>query len=100
MLCRLEVERLIHAAVDVAQPDCEMVDRRRQRHGLSACRGWEIPSLEREGEARLAVGAVALAIGAGIAVDVGLVHRTESNVSIAPDLQIGARAAADGIEVL
>src|SRR4249920_49701 len=38
MLCRLELERLIYAAVDIAQPDREMVDRRRQRHGLSACR--------------------------------------------------------------
>src|SRR4051794_5297162 len=40
-------------------------------------------SLEREGEAYLAVGAVALAIGAGIAVDVGLVHRAESKVGVA-----------------
>src|SRR6185295_11704573 len=38
VLCRLELERLVHAAVDIVQPDREMVDRRRQRHGLSAWR--------------------------------------------------------------
>ena len=56
-------------------------------------------SVRTRSEAYLAVGAVALVIGAGIAVDVGLVHRTEPEVGVAPDLDIGARAAADRIEV-
>src|SRR6185503_13577510 len=67
---------------------------------MAKCRAREVASLEREGEAGLAVSAVALTIGSGIAVDVRLVHRAESKVSVAPDLQIGARAAADGIEIV
>src|SRR5688500_11419411 len=57
-------------------------------------------TLERDGEADLPVGAVALAVDAGLAIHVGLVDHAGADVGVAPRLQVNAGACTPGVEVL
>src|SRR5688500_11021869 len=57
-------------------------------------------TLERDGEADLPVGAVALAVDAGLAIHVGLVDHAGADVGVAPRLQVDAGARTPGVEVL
>src|SRR6185436_6698745 len=56
--------------------------------------------LESEGEADLRVGAVALAVGGLVAIDVGLVDPAETDEGIAPRLDIDTGARPRGIEII
>src|SRR6185436_17689018 len=56
--------------------------------------------LEGEGEADLRVGAVALAVGGFVAIDVGLVDPAETDKHIAPRLDVDASARPCGIEII